>query len=138
MVIAAGHFRQTNLASYGEAAINIVSSVILVIRFGLVGVAAGTVIATSFRFIYYALYLSKNIIKRSLIKCVKRQLINMLSIMLVCFLGIIVISKLDMDSFVQWIFGGTVIGIISCAVTLITNIIWYKKDVISILRKLRI
>ena len=45
MIIAAGHFKQTRWAAYGEAAINIGLSIILVVNFGLIGVAIGTVVA---------------------------------------------------------------------------------------------
>ena len=40
MVLAAGHYRQTQWSAIIEAAINIVVSVVLVFNFGLIGVAA--------------------------------------------------------------------------------------------------
>lgn len=50
--LAAGHFLQTKWGPYGEAISNIVISVILVRKFGLVGVAIGTFIATLYCFIF--------------------------------------------------------------------------------------
>src|SRR5699024_3836744 len=44
MIFSAGHFKQTQMSSYIEAGLNIVISVILVNRFGLVGVAVGTLV----------------------------------------------------------------------------------------------
>ena len=41
MVLAAGHYRQTQWSAIIEAMINIIVSVVLVRRFGLVGVAVG-------------------------------------------------------------------------------------------------
>ena len=72
MIIAAGHFKQTKIAAYGEAILNLTVSIILVFNFGLIGVAIGTVIATLFRFVYYAYYLSKNIFYRSISRFIKR------------------------------------------------------------------
>ncbi len=45
MVLAAGHYRQTQWSAIIEAMINIIVSVVLVRRFGLVGVAVGTLAA---------------------------------------------------------------------------------------------
>ena len=76
LTIAAGHFRQTQLAAYGEAAINITVSILLVIQFGLIGVAIGTVTAVLFRFCYYAWYLSKHILFQSILIFIKHLLAN--------------------------------------------------------------
>ncbi len=65
MVIAAGHFKQTQIAAYGEAMINVIFSVLLVSKFGLVGVAVGTLLATLFRLFYYVIYLSSHICFRN-------------------------------------------------------------------------
>lgn len=65
-VLAAGHYKQTQSSAIIEALINIVLSIVLVIKFGLVGVAIGTLAAMSYRTVYFAFYLRKNILKRSL------------------------------------------------------------------------
>ena len=52
IVIAAGKFKETNAASFGEAGINIVISIICVQFFGIVGVAIGTCVAVTFRYFY--------------------------------------------------------------------------------------
>lgn len=64
VIFAAGHFRQTQLSSVLEAAINIVISVAAVAKFGLVGVAVGTACAMMYRTIYLVVYLSRNIMMR--------------------------------------------------------------------------
>lgn len=58
----AGRFKETKYISVGEACINIVISIILVIRLGIIGVAVGTVIAMIWRTIGYSTYVHKNII----------------------------------------------------------------------------
>ena len=55
MVYAAGHFKETQLSSIIEAVLNIVLSVLLVLKFGLVGVAIGTGTARWKRELYLAL-----------------------------------------------------------------------------------
>ena len=66
MVLAAGHYKQTQWSAIIEAAINIVVSVVLVFNFGLIGVAIGTLAAMAYRTVYLAWYLSRNIIYRNL------------------------------------------------------------------------
>jgi len=66
VIKAAGRYRETQASAIAEAAINIIVSVVLVNRWGLTGVAAGTAAAMLFRSIYYWVYLRKNILYRPL------------------------------------------------------------------------
>lgn len=65
---ASGKFKETAKYSYIEAISNIVISVVLVIRFGLVGVAVGTFVSMCYRFIMHVIYIKKNIINRPISK----------------------------------------------------------------------
>lgn len=62
LILAAGKFKETNFGAYMEAIINIVLSLILINFFGLAGVALGTLIAITYRFIYFLIFLKNNII----------------------------------------------------------------------------
>ena len=75
VVLAAGHYKETRNGAFVEAFINIVISIILVRENGpFIGVAIGTIAAMLFRTTQYAVYLSKNIIKRSILVFIKRSL----------------------------------------------------------------
>ena len=73
LVEASGHFKQTRNGAIFEAVMNIVVSVLLVIKLGLIGVAIGTTCALTFRTMQYAFYSSKHILHRS-IKIVFKRL----------------------------------------------------------------
>lgn len=90
MVLAVGHYKQTQNSAIIEASINLLLSIFLVIKFGLVGVSIGTLVAMSYRTIYFALYLKKNILKRSFRHFIKHMLIDLLSalIIVICTLSI--------------------------------------------------
>ena len=64
VVSAAGHYKETKLGAIGEVAINLGLSLVLVIPFGLIGVALGTLVAMSFRTVYTVWYLSKQVLHR--------------------------------------------------------------------------
>lgn len=59
LILAMGKFKETQISAILEAVINIVVSIIMVLFFGLIGVAIGTLIALFFRFTYFAIYLYK-------------------------------------------------------------------------------
>ena len=128
MVIAAGHFKQTQVAAYGEAVINIVVSIVLVVNFGLVGVAIGTFLAALFRMVYYAVYLSGNIFFRPFKFFVRRCVINGLTSMVVCFAGVLICRCFAMSDYFMWAICGVVVTMIALAVTLFANFIFYRDD----------
>lgn len=128
VVIAAGHFKQTGSAAYGEAALNIGLSVILVSTFGLLGVALGTLFATAFRFVYYVWYLSKEIACRPLKLFAKRIFVNA-----VCFAGTMIFGNtfivyFEIENYWIWACAGFVCTILATAITLGCNMVFYRKD----------
>ena len=135
MVIVAGRFKETRTAAYGEAVINIVSSIILVIFFGIVGVAIGTVLATTFRSIYYVVYLSKNVLYRSVVLWIKRMITNLFIFFGVCFLGRMVLSTRTADTYFEWIITSLIMSIIAGTVSFAVNYIVYKDDVTAVIKR---
>ena len=135
IVTAVGHYKQTRNGAFLEAIINITISIIGVIKFGLVGVIIGTLIAAIFRSTQYALYLSKNIIKRSTFKYIKHVLISLFIILLSYYLSQQYL--LNIDSVILWIIK-TIITISGLTlVTIITNFIFYKEDTILLIKKIK-
>lgn len=127
MVIAAGHFKQTQIAAYGEAAINVSLSVLMVRRFGLVGVAAGTLTATVFRWIYYVVYLSRKILLRRIWLFMKRVFINIVAFLLAFFVGMKVVDFFAITNYGIWMLGGVVAAIIALLVCAAANLLFYPK-----------
>lgn len=82
MVLAAGHYKQTQWSAIIEATINIVVSVVLVFNFGLIGVAIGTLAAMAYRTIYLAWYLSRSILYRPLKHFLKHILTDTICVVL--------------------------------------------------------
>ena len=136
IVIAAGHFKQTRMAAYGEAAINIGLSVVLVLKFGLVGVAIGTFAATWFRFVYYVCYLSKNIFDRPIKFFIKRLLINLASFGINCGIGYGITLILPTDNYLQWAICGAVLVMTVGTSTFFMNCIFYREESRAIFKKL--
>jgi O-antigen/teichoic acid export membrane protein len=137
LVVAAGHFKQTRVAAYGEAVVNVVLSVLLVSHFGLVGVAIGTIAATAFRFIYYVIYLSKKIFCRRISLFIKRLLVNLITFAVIFVLGSLAISPIAIDNYLTWALCGVLVAAISGVVTVLINLIFYRDACMSVLKKYR-
>lgn len=63
LVLAGGKFKETNFGAFAEAIINLGMSLLLITKFGLIGVAIGTLVAIAFRLIYLVWYLHRDIIQ---------------------------------------------------------------------------
>ena len=83
MVLAAGHFKETQISAILEAILNIIVSICLVRSYGLVGVAIGTLVAMTYRTIYLAWYLRKNILNRPFYKFLKHIAVDALCVIAV-------------------------------------------------------
>lgn len=102
-VMAAGHFKQTKMAAYSEALVNILLSVLLVRPFGLTGIAFGTLTATSIRLIFYVVYLSKNICNRPIWLFIKRIVCCISLYVLLGFVGNFLLAKVEVNTYLQWV-----------------------------------
>ena len=131
VVLAAGHFKETRNGAFAEAFINVIISIILVNKLGIVGVAIGTIVAMLFRTIQYAVYLSRNILERSIWVFVKKVIIYTLTTLLI----IIVVKSMPdliLDSYISWIIYATIVTIIASIITFLVGLLFYFKEVKNI------
>lgn len=136
MIIAAGHFKQTSFAAYGEAVISVILSVCLAYNFNLVGVALATFIATWYRFIYYIFYLSKNIFERNIALFLKRFVINTGIFILNFVLGNFVTLYFSFNNYLNWAVCGVVLVVVIFITTFGVNIIFFKNDCCDLIKRI--
>lgn len=135
IIEAVGHFKQTKKYSYIEAVINILSSVILVIWFGIVGVAIGTLLANIYRTFCYAHYISKNLIDNVFKSYIKNLVLSTFIIVLIVS-GFMCID-IQMNSVIRWICVSLITFIISSILVMIVDLVFYKDAFIGIVKKLQ-
>lgn len=134
IIFAAGHFKQTMRNCYIEAGINIVISLLLVKRLGLIGVGIGTLIAVIYKAVDYIFYLSKNIINWNIGNVLYRLLVNFIGFVFI-FFSVRSIPYNNINSVKSWILYATLTGIITVSEYLLINSIFCKKqmkDIINI------
>lgn len=138
VVIAAGHFKQTQMAAYGEALVNIVLSLVLIQPLGLLGVAIGTLTATTGRLIYYAVYLREHVFNRKVNLFVKREIVNIGLFALICLLGGLLTKVIEISTYFTWAGVAVATMFIAVSVTLIGNYAFFKPECKEIAVKMRI
>ena len=135
LINAAGHFRQTKKYAFMEAGLNLIISIAIVRRYGLVGVVAGTVVSIAFRYVVYAVYASRHILHRSLLAFLKRFLVTAVAVTGVYFLSRL-LSPPPMTSYYNWVLYALIVTAISIGVTLFMNLVFYRKELLQMLKKL--
>lgn len=135
MVFAAGHFKQTQRSAIIEMMMNIVISVALVIRFGLIGVAIGTVLAMSYRTAYFAWYLSKEILYRPLRHFLRHLLVDAVS--MGAMLAATCWIRIGELSYMSWVVMALKTGLICGAICLAVNAVFYRRQTLGLLGRFR-
>lgn len=135
IIKAAGHFRETQNGAFISAALNIVISVVLVFKFGLVGIAVGTFVAMLFHTIYFACYLRKHILHRSLWHFIKHLTADVL---------ILVFSMLATKEFalgqvdyLSWIILAIKVGMVTLCIATVVSIVFNIKTILQLIYRKR-
>ena len=127
IIQAAGHFHQTKKYAIIEAILNIVISIILVIKYGLIGVAIGTLIALLYKTITFSNYASKKIINRSIFTTYKKCFIATIEY----FSIVITVKLINLPiqlNYINWIFNAIITIILSLIIVTIGILLFYRKD----------
>lgn len=134
MILAGGHYKQTQHNYIVAAVMNIVISVVMVSICGLVGVAIGTICAMLYQTIWMALYNSKNLIKWPIKSFVKQFGVDIVTFV-ICF-TVSSILPFDEISIISWISLAVEVAVIWGAGILIINTLLYKDHMKTVLRKI--
>ncbi len=121
-----GKFRETAVYAYIEAGLNILISAVLVSKFGLIGVAIGTLIAMIFRMVSHMVYLNNNLIKRPLqssLKCVG----VFLSDVLICSVLVKALVRFTANNYFDWVWQAVMTASVVLITMLAISCVFYKK-----------
>lgn len=136
ITLAAGHFKETMKGAWVESGVNIILSVLLVFKFGIVGVAIGTLVAMIIRTIEFMYHTSKHILDRSVWDTYKRLLIIVLQIILSVVIGNL-IPSINIVDYSSWIIQAVIITVITTIIVILTNSLIYTEDTKNVLNKFK-
>lgn len=135
MVLAAGHYKQTQKNYIIVAVLNIVISVITVKAWGLIGVAVGTLTAMAYQTIWLAVYDSKHYIFWPLKNVAKQFAVDALSVTIVIVVG----SQMSLKdiSYISWTFMAVKIAVVALIIVAGMNALFYKNRVNQLVSQIR-
>lgn len=131
MILAAGHFKQTQMCYIYAALLNIVISIVCVNKLGLVGVAIGTLVALAYQIIWMVLYNAKYLITRPLTHFVKQIFVDCLSISLALMLSRY--FSLQSTTYFSWFILAIQQALVFGVIVFALNCVFYKNKILKFL-----
>lgn len=133
---ASGHFKQTAKYAYMEAIVNILISVMLIRRLGLVGIAVGTLAAMLLRLFCSVYYLKKYILHRSYRSFFKKIAVFWSSSFVIIVIFMLFV-KGNPANYLQWIFLGAGSGFFTLAVLALCSYLFFRKEFCGFLQQIK-
>lgn len=127
----AGHFKQMQWRAVAESAINLIISIVLVLKLGIYGVLIGTIVAYIYRTNDIIIYANKKILCRSCWNTYKIVITNVC-----CFMAIALVFRtidLSVNTYLEFFLKGMPCGLLICIAYLLVMII-FEKDAASFLK----
>lgn len=135
MVLAAGHYKQTQKNYIIAAVLNILFSIMTVKAWGLIGVAIGTLVAMIYQTIWLAIYDSKHFVFCPLKNTAKQFLIDGLSVFFVVMISAHI--SLKETSYISWIYIAIQVAIEILVVIMAINFCFYRDKVILLVNMIK-
>lgn len=135
LIQAVGHYKQTQTNYILVAVLNICISITLVSKFGIIGVAIGTLVSAFYQTTWQACYLYYKVLNKQIIYFLKLLVVD-----LICFCaGLYVCSyfQRSVDTYCEWFFMAIPIGIVWGGLAFTVNYMFYKDYFLTIFRYLR-
>lgn len=135
MILAAGHYKQTQNNYIIAAVINIVVSVFAVKTWGLIGVAIGTLLAMGYQTVWMAWYDSKNFIQWPFANFLKQITVDIITVIL-CSIVSRVFTMVTVSYF-GWIINAIEVTVVWLVIMAIINLIFYRDKVLKLVNNLK-
>ena len=129
IILAAGHYKQTQTSAIIEMGICLILSIVLVSNYGLIGVAIGILTALAYRTIYFAWYLSKNIMNRNIKIFIKHIFVDTLIILLMLITGYFQMKEV---SYFAWFVLALKTSSVCIVISFVINFIFYRSEMLSV------
>lgn len=135
MILAAGHYKQTQNNYIIAAAINIVVSVLAVKAWGLIGVAIGTLMAMGYQTVWMAWYDSKNLIQWPFANFLKQITVDIITVILCSIVSRV--FTMMIISYFGWIINAIEVAVVWLVIMVIINLIFYRDKVLKLVSNLK-
>ena len=135
LIETVGHFKQMKVGAIIEMILNIGVSIILVIKYGLIGVGIGTLCASVFRTLQYTIYFYKNVLKIPIIGILKNYSVSVIEILVV--LNVANFFNISNVSFLKLCFDAFILAIIVFIIVGFFSVFFYKTEIMMLTHKFK-
>lgn len=130
MILAAGHYKQTQHNYIIAAVMNIVISIIGVKQFGLIGVTLGTLAAMVYQTVWMAWYNSKNFIQWPMKNFWKQMGVDAVSALLIFIISKAFVS--DCADYFAWLLLAVKTSLLAVVMLIVVNSLVYRNFIIRL------
>lgn len=123
MILAAGHYKETQSNYIVAAVLNIVISIITVKFWGLIGVAIGTLIAMLYQTVWMAFYTSRRLLVRPFVHFVKQTIVDI--VVVICIYFATAWIELSEVTYLAWVVMAIKVAVIVALIVLVINCFVY-------------
>lgn len=134
IILAAGHYKQTQNNYIIAAILNIVVSIVTVKAWGLIGVAIGTLVAMGYQTVWMAVYDSRNLIKWPLRNFAKQIFVDGLTVIIGFFATRMIV--MPEATYIEWVFLVVKTAIIWIVIVGVLNMVFYRDKMQSMIHKI--
>lgn len=133
MILASGHYKNTQKIYIAGAVINVILSILAVSRLGLIGVTLGTIAAMLYQLVHMGYYVIRNLKVHSFLRTVKQYIVDGITIILVlCTTSMISGAE---ASWLGWVFLALKYAIVIAVCVLGANLMCYNKETMLMIQK---
>lgn len=133
LILAAGHYKQTQSNYIIASILNIIFSIIFVLLFGFVGVVFGTIIAMVYQIVWMYEYDRKHILQINKYKSIYQFISDCVIFMLIVIIGKTI--TFDTISYASWIVFAIKISLLSIIISAIVNLLFNFKEFCYLIKK---
>lgn len=127
IALTAGKIKETKNSALIEATTNLLLSILLIKPLGIVGIIIGTLVSLLIRYVQLLIYVSQNILERSVF-AIKR---NFVTLFLSSSISIVIAHyaiHYNVNSYTSWFIYATVIFLLTMTITVIMNLMFNNRD----------
>ena len=136
--IAANKLKESKIGAYGEAAVNLTVSLILIWWNPLIGVAIGTLASAIFKSMYYMVFAGKHILKMKISRLIRDFAVTMLVLIAISCVGMRIVFDIPFYNYWRWCVGGVVVVLIVGLVASLIDLALYPnvgRSYLAVLKK---
>ena len=136
ITFAKGHFKETRWFSILEPIVNISLSIIFVKKYGIIGVALGTLISMLIRSFGFIVYSTKVILQMQLLKNFKMIILSYTELIIILLVRVFVID-FSVNNYLEWFLIAIITFILIAIIVCMINSIFCKEKIKVIIERLK-